>query len=180
MNLEHRELVGDWLNEHGLVGDGVEVGCAEGNFATSILSDWSGKRLFMVDPWEKQSQELYPQAHADVDFDAWYQSCVSLAQRDTRATLIRKTSLQASSDFDNWSLDFAYIDAAHDYGNVYQDLELWYSKLKPGGLFGGHDFNYPNPPCAFNGVMEAVTQWMREKGLRFTVTRCTSWWTIKV
>lgn len=176
MNLEHRELVGRWLNEHGLTGDAVEIGSAAGDFATSILSDWNGKRLFMVDPWEKGSSL---QDYSAVDFGAWYEKCVELARRDPRASLMASTSLQAAPGFENWSLDFAYIDAAHDFDNVYQDLELWYPKLKPGALFGGHDFNHPNPECAHNGVMQAVTQWMREKGLRFTVTRCTSWWTIK-
>lgn len=177
--LDHREFVGDWLNARGLLGKAVEVGSADGSFAASILSDWDGQKLFLIDPWAPQPSELYPQPHADVDFEALHRSCQELAERDRRVTLLRGTSVAFAETFENWAFDFVYLDAAHDPENVRQDLDLWYPKLKRGGLFGGHDFNHPNPPEAHNGVMEAVTQWMREKQLGFSVTRCTSWWTIK-
>lgn len=179
MNIEHRELIGDWLNARGLTGNAVEIGSAEGHYAASILSGWKGKRLFMVDPWAHLPEELCPQSYASVNFEAWHQACVELSRADNRAVLIRKTSAEAVKDFENWSLDFVYLDGAHDMENVLQDLELWYPKLKPGGLLGGHDFSHPNPECAHNGVKEAVTEWMRVNGLSFTVTRCTSWWAVK-
>lgn len=31
-------------------------------------------------------------------------------------------------------------DARHDYCGVAEDLELWWPKVKPGGIFAGHDY----------------------------------------
>jgi hypothetical protein len=39
----------------------------------------------------------------------------------------------------NASLAFCFIDAAHDYESVKRDLLAWQPKVKPGGVFAGHD-----------------------------------------
>lgn len=44
------------------------------------------------------------------------------------------------SHFKNESLDWIYIDALHTYGASLRDMQVWYSKLKPGGLFSGDDY----------------------------------------
>ena len=36
----------------------------------------------------------------------------------------------------------AFIDAAHDYANVRQDILAYWSKVKPNGVLAGHDFNH--------------------------------------
>ena len=36
-----------------------------------------------------------------------------------------------------------YIDGAHDYDSVLQDIELYYPKIKSGGLICGHDYMMP-------------------------------------
>lgn len=177
--LTHRDSLGWWLNDAGLIGQGVEVGCAEGKFSATILAPWKGQRLFLVDPWCNLPQEEYPQAHDTIDFEAWYQCCVALAANDSRATLIRKKSVDAARDFENGSLDFAYIDAAHDYANVLSDLDSWYPKVKPGGLLGGHDFDESQPKEGCCDVIQAVTRWMREHRMIWTVTPCSSWWCVK-
>eukprot|EP01041_Mallomonas_annulata_P014867 gene14867-31560_t len=42
----------------------------------------------------------------------------------------------------NNSLDFIYIDAAHDYFNVMSDMRAWWPKLINGGVFAGHNLQY--------------------------------------
>jgi SAM-dependent methyltransferase len=49
-------------------------------------------------------------------------------------------SAESAADFADESLDFIHIDAAHDYDSVVKDLAAWYPKLKPGGIFSGHDY----------------------------------------
>lgn len=37
-------------------------------------------------------------------------------------------------------LDAVYIDACHDTRSVWQDLETWWPRVRPGGLLAGHDY----------------------------------------
>ncbi len=67
-------------------------------------------------------------------------------------TPIKKSSLEASEIYKNRSLDFVFIDAAHDYVNVKNDILAWYPKVKKGGFIGGHDYAQP---C---GVKQAVDE----------------------
>jgi hypothetical protein len=65
------------------------------------------------------------------------------------------------------SLDGIYIDAAHDEESVWDDMG-WYSKVKPGGVFSGHDY------CLHtfhqNGVFRSVNRFANQHDLRFEVT----------
>lgn len=36
--------------------------------------------------------------------------------------------------------DLVFIDAAHDYESIKRDIEIWRTKVKPGGILCGHDF----------------------------------------
>jgi hypothetical protein len=48
-------------------------------------------------------------------------------------------------------LAFCYIDAAHEYEGVKRDILAWKSKVKPGGIFAGHDAQH-------EPVMKAVEE----------------------
>lgn len=56
---------------------------------------------------------------------------------------IRKTSLEASQDFEIRSLDAVYIDAEHDEESVRADIKIWRPKIKFGGILSGHDYQLP-------------------------------------
>lgn len=56
---------------------------------------------------------------------------------------IRETSVKASKQYKDASLNCVFIDGAHDYKNVYQDISAWLPKIKPGGILSGHDYFHP-------------------------------------
>ena len=58
----------------------------------------------------------------------------------THINPIRKPSLEASQLYQDRSLDFVFLDAAHDYENVKNDILSWYPKIKVGGWLAGHDY----------------------------------------
>ena len=55
-------------------------------------------------------------------------------------TPLRMESLQAAKLYEDSSLDFVFIDAAHDYENVFADISAWYPKVK--GIIAGHDYSW--------------------------------------
>ena len=54
----------------------------------------------------------------------------------------RMTTVEASRTVPDESLDYVYVDARHDYCATYEDIDLWWPKLKPGGILAGHDYLY--------------------------------------
>merc|ERR1712032_1365749 len=64
----------------------------------------------------------------------------SLFPHSRRATLMRMTSHDAAAVIQNESLDFVWIDGAHDYEEVSEDLAIWFPKLRSGGILAGHDY----------------------------------------
>lgn len=149
-NLATRNDLGILLNSLGLVGQGVEVGTHRGEFAERLLENWSG-RLTCVDPWEN-SPDYVDQAKQLVgggqDRRADFLECSRRLERFNegpvqRATLLQTTSMVASVGTMDGSLDFVYLDGNHEPPYVLQDIELWWPKLRRGGILAGHDVVCP-------------------------------------
>lgn len=170
--------IADWLNRHDLVGSVAEIGCARGAFSEGVLNIWKGKRYFMVDPWERQSKDVYRERTIDVNYDEYWNCVQGLAQRDARVKLIRKLSTEGSEEVADGSLDWVFIDANHAYGPVLEDMDHWFPKLKSGGVFSGHDYGNDTNWPHWCEVKPAVDRWMREHGMDFEVC-ADSWWTVK-
>lgn len=66
---------------------------------------------------------------------------------------IRLKSLEASKLYADGSLDFVFLDAAHDFENVSADINAWFPKVKPDGFIAGHDYSLDWP-----GVVKAVQE----------------------
>lgn len=77
---------------------------------------------------------------------------------------LQMTSVAAAELYSDASLDFVFIDGAHDYDSVRADIEVWTPKIRPGGTIAGHDY-------AFGPVMQAVN----EKFLDVYQVRRSSW-----
>jgi len=170
-----RNSLGCWLSERGINGSGAEIGCAWGGFSIQVLATWiSGEKYYMVDTWKKLPSNEYLENQDSCDYDNWFSSCCKIADLDKRVTMIRMRSLEAAGNFNDESLDWAYIDSAHDFKNVSQDLNAWYPKVKRGGLLGGHDFMTKS--SGHIEVDKAVEEFCYTRNLTFTVTPCTSWW----
>jgi hypothetical protein len=57
----------------------------------------------------------------------------------------------------NYTAQFIYIDANHDYADVYNDITHYWDLVEPGGMLCGDDYGW-------TGVHRAVTQFAAEKG----------------
>lgn len=61
------------------------------------------------------------------------------------------SSLRAAALFPPASVDFVFLDAAHDEASVRADLAAWWPRVKPGGVLAGHDYD-----PFWTGVVRAV------------------------
>jgi predicted O-methyltransferase YrrM len=71
-------------------------------------------------------------------------------------TPIRESSVKAAELYEDNSLDFVFIDAAHDYDNVFADVHAWWPKVKEGGIISGHDYYHPPVRQAVNECLHNV------------------------
>jgi hypothetical protein len=116
---------------------GVEVGVEQGKFSEEMCHDNPGVKLYCVDPWQAYSR--YKDHVSQDKLDRFYRETTErLAKYD--CTLIRKTSMEAVLDFEDNSLDFAYIDGNHDFEFIVNDVIYWSRKVRPGGVVAGHDY----------------------------------------
>ena len=64
-------------------------------------------------------------------------------------------SSNAAVKFADQSCDLIFLDADHSYDAVKADALAWFPKLKPGGIFAGHDSNRDGVQ---RGVNDALAQ----------------------
>jgi hypothetical protein len=77
------------------------------------------------------------------------------------------------------SLDFVYLDANHNLENITRDIRLWWPKVKPGAIFGGHDYYDRDDPHFKCGVQTAVTKFCEKESLKPVLCECLSWFVKK-
>jgi hypothetical protein len=83
-------------------------------------------------------------------------------------TVIHSTSVQAANLYANHSLDFVYLDAAHDYNSVKADIQAWEPKIKKGGILAGDDFVADaDGQIGWPSVIKAVIDSFGDKAVAF-------------
>lgn len=144
-------------------GTGVEVGVEKAFFSRTICTLNPGIKLYGVDCWRKQKygRKRYTKKMGDE-----FREKAIRRMKDYNWTPIVKLSVEAAKDFEDESLDFVYIDAAHDYHNVSSDLKAWWPKVKPGGIVSGHDYSKDHPHF---GVIQAVDEFVKQYSLDLTI-----------
>ena len=116
----------------------VEIGTWRGDFADFLLSNSKNTTLYAIDPYLKYDDFVDScNDYVDDDFYNSVKNRLELKFGD-RIKMIRKTSFDAVNDIPN-DIDLLYIDGNHRYKYVFQELELYYDKVKPGGYIIGDD-----------------------------------------
>lgn len=65
---------------------------------------------------------------------------IGMAPLAGKYLVMHMRSVDAAATFADGSLDFVFIDAAHDYKSVCEDIAAWTPKVRPGGIIAGHDY----------------------------------------
>jgi len=131
----NRKDMAETLNELGFK-KGVEVGVAQGHHSLVLCQNLPGAELYGVDVWD-----LYEGYNEYTDrIHKYYLEAQERMKPYPNYKFIRKFSMDAVGDFEDGSLDFVYIDGAHDFKNVAMDICEWSKKVKKGGIVYGHDY----------------------------------------
>ena len=135
----------------------VEVGCWKGKsaayMAVEIANSTKDIEFYCIDTWEGSIE------HEGVkELTKLYDIFLSnMKPVEDYYFPLKISSLDAVKKFKDESLDFVFIDASHEYEDVKKDIEMWLPKVKPGGIFAGHDY-YVGEHDWFPGVKQAVNE----------------------
>lgn len=148
----------------------AEVGVYRGRMSAYLLANVPDLQLVMVDAWTappedsdywrtKDSCALLDQVGQDenkaiafTETHPWYE----------RRTVRIEASVEAAQQYADGHFDLVFIDAAHDYASVRQDIAAWWPKVREGGILSGHDYTARGYR---NGVKRAVDEFCNEQGL---------------
>jgi hypothetical protein len=128
-----------------------------------MLNSHKRLRLTGIDLWEKHAERntsyltsdgTLPAQFADVEQAlAWHKDAEDRVGK--RCSLLCISSEEAANLTFNECLDFVYIDADHSYLGCLRDLELWWPKIRPGGMLAGHDYGQFGVTDALNEFFTA-------------------------
>ena len=162
------------LNKLSIIGKGVEIGVERGEYSEVILNNSKLEAYYSIDSWKEFPKEEYRDAnnHSQQDLDKNRKETEQrLSKYGDRSQILHMTSNDAAKQFKDNELDFIYIDANHSYDGCKKDIELWYPKMRPGGVFSGHDYL---PDGEYNhgtfGVKRAVDEFIDKHNLKLYIT----------
>ncbi len=114
---------------------GAEIGVAQGFYSKILCENNPGMRLYLVDIWD-----TYPGYHMYGDKIRSYYAKAKKRLKPYSVRFIKKLSMDAVTDFPDNCLDFVFIDRAHDFIHIAEDVSEWSKKVRPGGIVFGHDY----------------------------------------
>jgi predicted O-methyltransferase YrrM len=182
--LKNRDYLPPFLKLLNLNGRGVEIGVAIGEFSELLLKYSDLAVLYSVDPWKEFDKDTYDDLTnvRQDEFEKRYKLAIErLSKYKERSKILRMTSQEACGLFTPESLDIVYIDANHSYEQSKKDVELWWPKLRNGGIFAGHDYLNGNFPAGAFGVKKVVDEFadrLRQK-VFVTFEEWPTWYLIK-
>lgn len=143
----------------------IELGVAAGKSAEAFLEANPFIEYIGIDRWSDHHNEQEMEQAKRIIFSR-------------NGSIIRSTFADAVFDIADEYADLIYVDGyAHTGQEGGETLEQWWPKLKPGGIFSGHDYDSEYPQ-----TVAAVDAFVQRHGLELNVIiekpNC-SWWVKK-
>jgi len=181
MRLEHQyNTIGGWFNFQDIYshmvtyfdkGHFVEIGTFMGKSASfmgvEIIN--SGKPIIFdtIDTFEGSPEEINGKHSIYNKIDIKERAVNNL--KNIPVNIINCDSLSVAKSHMEESLEFVFIDGAHDYTSVLNDIKAWYPKIKKGGYIGGHDYDNENVKMAVDKYFDnfhcpkSINSWLIQK-----------------
>jgi predicted O-methyltransferase YrrM len=141
-------LIDDYVTEDTVI---TEIGSFSG--VSSELFALHCKEINCVDLWDPYWEigDSETISRAENSFDL-------VASNYTNIIKHKGLSKSISTKFSDKSLDLVYIDAAHDYNSVREDILCWLPKVKSGGYIAGHDYRYDENIGVYQAVNDIFVE----------------------
>jgi predicted O-methyltransferase YrrM len=154
----------------------AEIGVARGHHSAHLLEAIDDLVLYVIDPWDLFIDEHYSMWKQNKEeIKKIYENVVTLLKPFGQRSVILKTTSEKAVKKIIEPLDMIFIDADHTYKSVKQDINLWYDKVKEGGIISGHDFNHSHHP----GVTLAVKEFFDADDYKINSEIGNVWWVQK-
>ncbi len=134
---------------------GAEIGVERAAYSEVILK--AGLYLYAIDAWT--AYKGYREHVTQKELDGFFRQVKEKLANYNDCQIIRCFSMDALKLIPDRSLDFVYIDAAHDFQNATNDIAEWIKKVRPGGIISGHDFNRNKKKDYICHVKDVVQAW---------------------
>ncbi|PNW76691.1 hypothetical protein CHLRE_11g467900v5 [Chlamydomonas reinhardtii] len=186
-----RQDLGALLEKLGLK-TGVELGVQRAHFAAHTLNTWpSCTRYYLVDIWRQQPNYEDFANVADNEQERIFQEATNNARPFANKVVFVRNYTNEAAKIITETVDFVYVDARHDYCGTLEDIQLFWDKIRSGGIMAGHDYLDAPQVKALSGqnwakcmdgsehqgaVKGAVDEFFEKKGLAVHVTYQDSPW----
>lgn len=135
----------------------AEVGVYKGKSALYLAErlEQMGKRVtfYLVDHFQGSAE------HDITPEQLWAEFRANIEPMKDAFSVMRTDSVTAANALPNGSLDFVFIDAAHDYDSVKADIAAWLPKVRKGGFLAGHDYHHAPLRRAVDEAFASVTEY---------------------
>ena len=156
---------------------GVEVGSLHGRSGATIAKTINKGKLYCIDLWDGRETH-------DPNFEFPLNGSPHLSIRNTMDIFLENTKsipniipIQGSSPgcVSDWNepIDFIFLDASHENPNDGDNIDVWLPKIKPGGMFVGHDLLKDRTFPDVNTNVEYMEDFLKQK---VTILPGTSIW----
>lgn len=139
---DYEELYSAIVNKFPSGSHFVEVGTWKGRsacyMAVEIINSRKDIQFDCVDTWQPIATEKDIPEDLYKELYGTFLDNIALVKEHIKP--VQAVSWEGAAFYADGSLDFVFIDAAHDYDSVTRDLKAWYPKIKKGGIFAGHDY----------------------------------------
>lgn len=152
---------------------GCELGVCRGYNLRYLLDRLPNVAVsYAIDPWLAYEDWCGPVYQEQVN--EWRAIAYKMLDPlGDRVYILEKNSVDAAEEIADDILDYIFIDGDHSYEASLRDCQLYWSKVKPGGLFSGHDWQLP-------AVERAVNEFREEFGItteiQFTESNVWFWY----
>lgn len=165
--IKARDTLRNLANYHEWI-KGVELGVWDGATLFYLLRYCPMLSMVGIDNWSEKGssddkdKETGVVPYNPVDAAMHKRAVLEDAKKwGGRCGIIVGDSAKCATQFEDFSLDFVFVDADHRTDAIIADCEAWRSKIRSGGMMLGHDEDWPS---VRKGLQQVFPAWAKMAG----------------